>query len=222
MYTQIDGESTVRIMCPPLQLNPEQLRPRGHRSGGGNRILEPGVEYLASGMSRHTSVAALSGPRVWWRTPLRQATNGRHVRGGNQPARDHPAISAFSGTRRTSDRGGGDPLPPAEALRKRHARTDATPIVATPATAHVLIVHPLSSGRFTGRDNPHPPAEAHIARLEAMVAVGGSSSAARTLRAPILLDYQRRGGRVNPITPGVTPRDAGRTAGTMQQRPESP
>ena len=123
-------------------------------------------------MSRHTSVAALSGPRVWWRTPLRQATNGRHVRGGNQPARDHAAISAFSGTRRTSDRGGGDPLPPAEALRKRHARTDATPIVATPATAYVVIVHPLSSGRFTGRDNPHPPAEAHIARLEAMVAVG--------------------------------------------------
>ena len=63
MYTQMNGESTVRIMCPPLQLNPEKLPPRGHRSGGGNRILEPFVEYVACGMSRHSSVAALSGSR---------------------------------------------------------------------------------------------------------------------------------------------------------------
>jgi hypothetical protein len=221
MYTQMDGESTVRIMCPPLQLDPEKLPPRGHRSGGGNRILEPGVEYLDSGLSRHTSVAARSGPRVSRRTPLRQATVGCHVRRGPQHLSDPVAISVLLGTRRTSDEGGGIPLSPAETLRKRHARTGATPTVATPATTHMVIVHPLSEGRFTSRGNSHPPAEAHVGRLETMVYGGDTRSAARTLGAPIMLDYQRRGGRVNPITPGVTPRDAGRIAGTMQQRPGS-
>ena len=134
-------------------------------------------------------VAALSGPRVSQRTPLRQATIGRHVRRGTQHASDHVAISVLFGTCRTSDEGGGIPLSPAEALRKRHARTDATPTVATPATAHMVIVHPLSEGRFTSRGNTHPPAEAHIARLETMVYGGNTRSAARTLRAPIMLDY---------------------------------
>jgi hypothetical protein len=131
---------------PPLQLNPEKLRPRGDRSRGGNRIWEPFVENIACGIRRHPSIAALSGPRVSRRTPLWQATIGRHVRGSKPRTRDLVYTSAFFGTRRTSDEGGGNPLSPAQALSRPHARACATPIVATPPAAHVVLVHPLSDG----------------------------------------------------------------------------
>jgi heat shock protein HtpX len=40
---------------------------------------------------------------------------------------------------------------------------------ATPATAHMFIVSPLTGGSFMKLFSTHPPMEERVARLEAMV-----------------------------------------------------
>lgn len=73
-----------------------------------------------------------------------------------------------------ADRGGaeisGNPLSLANALGKLHAMADRIPMeAATPATAHMFIVNPLSGRSFAGLFSTHPPVEERIARLETMV-----------------------------------------------------
>ncbi|MFA5832611.1 MAG: zinc metalloprotease HtpX [Bacteroidota bacterium] len=63
----------------------------------------------------------------------------------------------------------GNPLPLANALRKLHAGAAQIPMHATPATAHMFIVNPLTGGAFMNLFSTHPPMEERIARLEAMV-----------------------------------------------------
>lgn len=72
-----------------------------------------------------------------------------------------------------ADEGGaqiaGNPLSLANALRKLDMRAKQIPMNASPATAHMFIVSPLSGGGFTKLFSTHPPMEERIARLEAMV-----------------------------------------------------
>lgn len=63
----------------------------------------------------------------------------------------------------------GNPLSLASALRRLHAGSERIPMHATPATAHMFIVNPLSGGSFMRLFSTHPPMEERIARLEAMV-----------------------------------------------------
>ncbi len=63
----------------------------------------------------------------------------------------------------------GNPLSLAKALRKLHSTAEQIPMQATPATAHMFIVNPLSGGSFMRLFSTHPPMEERIARLEAMV-----------------------------------------------------
>jgi len=63
----------------------------------------------------------------------------------------------------------GNPLSLASALRKLDAAAHAIPMNATPATAHMFIVSPLSGGGIVKLFSTHPPMEERIARLEAMV-----------------------------------------------------
>jgi heat shock protein HtpX len=63
----------------------------------------------------------------------------------------------------------GNPLSLASALRKLDQRAHQIPMDASPATAHMFIVSPLSGGGFTKLFSTHPPMEERIARLEAMV-----------------------------------------------------
>jgi heat shock protein HtpX len=63
----------------------------------------------------------------------------------------------------------GNPLPLASALRKLDQRAREIPMDASPATAHMFIVSPLSGRGFTKLFSTHPPMEERIARLEAMV-----------------------------------------------------
>jgi heat shock protein HtpX len=62
----------------------------------------------------------------------------------------------------------GKPSALAQALQKldRAARQD--PLPATPATAHLFIVNPLTSGGLASLFSTHPPIEERIARLQAM------------------------------------------------------
>jgi heat shock protein HtpX len=54
----------------------------------------------------------------------------------------------------------------ASALRKLQAASKQIPLAgATPATAHLFIVNPLSGGGITGLFSTHPPLEKRIARL---------------------------------------------------------
>jgi heat shock protein HtpX len=62
----------------------------------------------------------------------------------------------------------GNPLSLASALRKLDQRAHQIPMDASPATAHMFIVSPLSGGGFTKLFSTHPPMEERIARLEAM------------------------------------------------------
>ncbi|MFA6470343.1 MAG: protease HtpX, partial [Bacteroidota bacterium] len=62
-----------------------------------------------------------------------------------------------------------NPLSLANALRKLHAGAERIPMHATPATAHMFIVSPLTGGAFLNLFSTHPPMEERIARLEAMV-----------------------------------------------------
>ncbi len=72
-----------------------------------------------------------------------------------------------------ADEGGakisGDPLSLAHALQKLTVRTEEIPMDASPATAHMFIVNPLSGGGLKSLFSTHPPIEERIARLEGMV-----------------------------------------------------
>jgi heat shock protein HtpX len=62
----------------------------------------------------------------------------------------------------------GNPQYLASALRKLDAFSRKIPMDATPATAHLFIVSPLSGGGFLKLFSTHPPMEERIARLEQM------------------------------------------------------
>jgi heat shock protein HtpX len=72
-----------------------------------------------------------------------------------------------------ADEGGaqiaGNPLSLANALRKIHQKAQQIPMEASPATAHMFIVSPLSGRGLMNMFSTHPPMEERIARLEAMV-----------------------------------------------------
>jgi heat shock protein HtpX len=72
-----------------------------------------------------------------------------------------------------ADEGGaqmaGNPLSLANALRKLDMRVKQIPMQASPATAHMFIVSPLTGGGIMSLFSTHPPMEERIARLEAMV-----------------------------------------------------
>lgn len=63
----------------------------------------------------------------------------------------------------------GDPRYLSNALRKLHIAAERIPMAATPATAHMFIVSPLSAGSaIMNLFSTHPPMEERIARLESM------------------------------------------------------
>lgn len=61
-----------------------------------------------------------------------------------------------------------NPMGLANALRKLDARSRQIPMDASPSTAHMFIVNPLSGGGLMKLFSTHPPMEERIARLEAM------------------------------------------------------
>jgi heat shock protein HtpX len=71
-----------------------------------------------------------------------------------------------------ADEGGaqmaGNPLSLAGALRKLETKAHQIPMNASPSTAHMFIVNPLSGGGIARLFSTHPPIEERIARLEAM------------------------------------------------------
>jgi heat shock protein HtpX len=71
-----------------------------------------------------------------------------------------------------ADEGGatisGNPLFLASALRKLEKKVEQIPMQASPSTAHMFIVNPLSGGGLMKLFSTHPPMEERIARLEAM------------------------------------------------------
>ena len=54
------------------------------------------------------------------------------------------------------------------ALQKLDMASRQVPLEATPATAHLFIVNPLTSGGLASLFSTHPPIEERIARLRAM------------------------------------------------------
>ena len=58
--------------------------------------------------------------------------------------------------------------PLAQALDKLEVASRAVPMDASPATAHLFIVNPLSGGSFRRLFSTHPPIQERIARLRAM------------------------------------------------------
>lgn len=62
----------------------------------------------------------------------------------------------------------GNPLHLASALNKIHKASRIVPMDASPATAHMFIVNPLSGGGLLRLFSTHPPVEERIARLENM------------------------------------------------------
>jgi heat shock protein HtpX len=72
-----------------------------------------------------------------------------------------------------ADEGGaqiaGNPLSLAGALRRLDSAVQRIPMEASPATAHMFIVSPLTGGGLMKLFSTHPPMEERIARLEAMV-----------------------------------------------------
>lgn len=72
-----------------------------------------------------------------------------------------------------ADEGGahiaGNPLSLANALRKISRKVEQIPLGASPATAHMFIVNPLSGGGLMKLFSTHPPMEERIQKLEAMV-----------------------------------------------------
>ncbi len=71
-----------------------------------------------------------------------------------------------------ADEGGakisGDPMALANALRRLEAAKNEIPMKATPATAHMFIVNPLTGKSLMNMFSTHPPIEDRIARLEEM------------------------------------------------------
>ncbi len=68
----------------------------------------------------------------------------------------------------TGARLAGRASPLAHALGKLEAASQAVPMDASPATAHLFIVNPLSGESFTRLFSTHPPIQERIARLRAM------------------------------------------------------
>jgi heat shock protein HtpX len=72
-----------------------------------------------------------------------------------------------------ADEGGarmaGNPLSLANALKKLDTASKRIPMHATPATAHMFIVNPLTAGGLAKLFSTHPPMEERVSRLEAMV-----------------------------------------------------
>jgi heat shock protein HtpX len=62
----------------------------------------------------------------------------------------------------------GNPLHLAGALKKLDLASRQIPMEASPATAHMFIISPLSGGGITKLFSTHPPIEERVARLEAM------------------------------------------------------
>jgi heat shock protein HtpX len=62
----------------------------------------------------------------------------------------------------------GDPMALASALRKLGMASERIPMDASPQTAHMFIVNPLSGASFTRLFSTHPPLEERIERLERM------------------------------------------------------
>jgi heat shock protein HtpX len=63
----------------------------------------------------------------------------------------------------------GDPRYLSNALRKLHTAAEQIPMAATPATAHMFIVSPLSGGgAIMNLFSTHPPMEKRVERLESM------------------------------------------------------
>jgi heat shock protein HtpX len=62
----------------------------------------------------------------------------------------------------------GNPLYLASALKKLHTASQRIPMNASPATAHMFIVSPLSGGGLLKLFSTHPPMEERISRLESM------------------------------------------------------
>jgi heat shock protein HtpX len=65
----------------------------------------------------------------------------------------------------------GDPLALASALRKLGMASERIPLDASPQTAHMFIVNPLSGASFARLFSTHPPLEERIERLERMAGV---------------------------------------------------
>jgi len=63
----------------------------------------------------------------------------------------------------------GNPVSLANALRTLDRKAGEIPMDASPATAHMFIVNPLSGGGLAKLFSTHPPMEERIARLEGMV-----------------------------------------------------
>ncbi len=62
----------------------------------------------------------------------------------------------------------GQPRELAKALEKLNTAAQVTPMEATPATAHLFIVNPLTGSSWLTLFSTHPPIEERIARLRAM------------------------------------------------------
>ena len=62
----------------------------------------------------------------------------------------------------------GNPRYLSNALRKLHNASQQIPMHATPATAHLFIVSPLSGGGIVSLFSTHPPMEKRIEKLESM------------------------------------------------------
>ncbi len=75
-----------------------------------------------------------------------------------------------------ADRGGAqlshNPLYLARALQKLEMANQRIPMDASPATAHMFIVNPLSGGGITSLFSTHPPMEERVRRLEEMARNG--------------------------------------------------
>jgi heat shock protein HtpX len=65
-----------------------------------------------------------------------------------------------------------NPLNLASALRKLEAANERMPLDASPATAHMFIVNPLSAAGIARLFSTHPPIEERIHRLEKMASHG--------------------------------------------------
>jgi heat shock protein HtpX len=62
----------------------------------------------------------------------------------------------------------GNPRYLANALKKLHMASQRIPMEASPSTAHMFIVNPLSGGGLLKLFSTHPPMEERITRLESM------------------------------------------------------
>jgi heat shock protein HtpX len=71
----------------------------------------------------------------------------------------------------TGARIAGNPRGLARALEKMDRAAKALPMDASPATAHLFIVNPLSGGALLSLFSTHPPIQERIARLRAMAVV---------------------------------------------------